>query len=96
MPLPSRPCILVEIDENSRIRVLQDPGCRVLLLDRRVDPQVLFLPERNQADELVAAVRDLPIHTRRWTDPARTAFDLSNRLEQRLIVVAGFKENIGA
>ncbi|MDR3471562.1 MAG: hypothetical protein P4M09_07710 [Devosia sp.] len=55
------PIVLVEIDRDSRMRVLQTSGVRLVIADHRVDPIATLFPEADQLQELLAAVADLPL-----------------------------------
>lgn len=56
---PVTPTVLVGIDKNSRLFILQDEGAQVVLLDERVDPDVvILLPRRNQAEEMLHVLGD--------------------------------------
>lgn len=82
------PIVLVEIDKDSRLRILQDAGVRVAFVDRRVDPHLVLLPDRQQAIEIDETVRDLTILSVVNDDPARTAAETLRRLATGEVVVA--------
>lgn len=84
------PIVLIEIDGNSRLRVLRHEGVWVALIDRRIDPHLVLLPERHQPLQIHETVRELPIVTLREDDAARTAHYAIDRLERGEIIVAGF------
>ena len=83
------PIVLIEIDANSRLRILQHEGVTVAFIDHRVDPKLVILPERHQPLEIDAAVQGmLPILSLRSDDPVKTAADTVRRLTDGQIVVA--------
>lgn len=84
-----KPVVLVEIDANSRLRILQDIGVRVAYIDRRVDPQLVLLPERNQAIEIFDAVRGFQLLSITDDDMARTAAEIMRAIAAGEVVVAG-------
>lgn len=88
------PIVLVVIDENSRVRVLRHTGVMIALLDKRVDPVVVILPDRHEPLEIDAEIRSeagpYPIISAGWDDEASTAASVISRLERRQIVAAGF------
>lgn len=87
-----KPIVLVEIDVNSRLRVLQHEGVTVALIDRRIDPVLTLLPERDQSLEIDEAVGNLQILSAGCDDEARTAAEIIRRLVARQIVVAAGPE----
>lgn len=90
-----RPIVLIRIDRNSRITVLQGDGkefAAIYLLDERMDPNAVLLPERDQIDEILDVVAEHPLISIRQDDAARTARSTVDRLDAREIVVAGFLE----
>lgn len=87
---PMTPIVLIEIDRNSRIRILQTDGVRVGFVDRRVDGEHLtILPEVNEALAIDEAIADLHILSINHDDPIRTAAMTLLRIARREIVVVG-------
>lgn len=86
------PIVLVEIDRNSRIRILQHEGVRVAFVDRRADPVMVILPEVHQPIEIDEAVGGLQILSLRSDDQAKTAVETIRRISAREIVVAAGPE----
>lgn len=84
------PIVLVEINENSRVRILQTDGVRVGFVDRRVDGNHLtILPERDQWFEINAAIADLDIMSIARDDPVKTALNTLLRLARGKIITVG-------
>jgi hypothetical protein len=94
MPLP---IVLVVIDENSRLSILRHEGVMVALLDKRVDPHVVILPQVNQCLEIDEAIRTAagpyPIISAGWDDAAHTASAAISMLERGRVVVATAHSN---
>lgn len=86
------PIVLIVIDENSRLRVLRHSGVMVAMLDMRVDPAVVLLPERHEPLEIDAAMRSAagpyPVISAKWDDEVKTAASIISRLDAGEIVVA--------
>lgn len=90
------PIVLVEIDDNSRVRILQTDGVRVGFVDRRVDgTHLTILPEKNQGLEIDAAIADLHILSIQHDDPVKTAVDTLLRLARGKIIVVGVRTQDG-
>lgn len=87
----TRPTILVRIDGNSRVSVLQgESPAAVYLLDERIDPHLVMLPEADQMAEILDAVWKYKLVSILQDDLSRTAADLNHQLRTGQIVVAGF------
>ena len=84
------PIVLVRIDKDSRVHVLRHTGVMIALLDERVDPVVVILPDQHQPLEIDAAIKNNPIMSGHWDDEAKTAASVINRLGAGEIVAAGF------
>lgn len=89
---PDLPIVLVEIDRNSRLRILRHEGVMVAFLDLRVDPVVVLLPQRHQPLEIDAAMMDAvkpyPLMSENHDDVMHTASVVVSRLDNRQVVVA--------
>lgn len=56
---PFMPAVLVVVDRNSCLTVLQDEDVQVVLVDERVDPEiVVMVPRKNQAQLLFERLGD--------------------------------------
>jgi hypothetical protein len=89
---PSPPVVLIVIDQNSRLKVLRHSGVMIALLDTRVDPVVVILPEKHQPLEIDAAMGDAPIMSGKWDDEPKTAASVIARLDAGDIVVANLEQ----
>jgi len=89
---PAIPTVLVEIDKNSRLRILQNEGVMVAFLDLRVDPAVVILPQRHQPLEIDAAIMGAagpyPLISEDHDDAVHTASVVVSRLDNRQVIVA--------
>jgi hypothetical protein len=90
--MPDLPIVLVEIDKNSRLRILRHEGVMVAFLDLRVDPVVVLLPQRHQPleidDAIQSAAGPFPIMSENHDDIMHTASVVVSRLDHRQVVVA--------
>ena len=86
------PIVLIEIDKDSRLRILRHEDVLVAFLDHRVDPVVVLLPQRHQRLEIDAAIQSaagpFPIVSERHDDEVHTASVAISRLDNRQVVVA--------
>ncbi len=86
------PIVLIEIDENSRVRILQTNGVRVGFVDRRVDGEHLtILPEQDDWELIALAIDNLHLLSAKRDDLARTAAETLRRIANREIVVVGLR-----
>lgn len=86
------PIVLVDVDEDSRMRILSTPGVRVAFLDRRVDGDHLtILPAADQWPAILASVADVNLLSLRTDDPAQTAANTLARIASGQIVIAELK-----
>lgn len=90
-PIGGHPLVLIEIDENSRLRFLQTTGVRIGFIDYRVEKDHLtVMPEIDQSQELMLAISGLsPISPKSGHDDnVRTAAATILRIGKRGVVVA--------
>jgi len=88
MPDPA-PIVLIEIDENSRLRIRQTIGVRIGFIDYRVEKDALtFLPEQDQEDEIMRAIGGLSLISQKSDDPVRTAAATIMRIGSKRTIVA--------
>jgi hypothetical protein len=86
------PIVLIEIDENSRITLLQTDGVRVGFVDRRVDGEHLtILPEVDDWSQIATAIDHLQLLSTKKDDLTRSAANTLQRIANREIVVVGLK-----
>ena len=75
------------IDRDSRLSILQDEGVQVVLVDERVDPDVvILLPRRDQAEELPPVLGD-KYAASRTDDIGMTAANALAQLYRRRIII---------
>jgi hypothetical protein len=87
------PIVLIEIDENSRLRLSQTDGVRVGFVDRRVDGNHLTIfPETNDWDRIAPAIDQLQLLSPRRDDLARTAAETLRRLANGEVIVVKLLE----
>lgn len=89
MPEPY-PIVLIEIDENSRLRIRQTVGVRIGFIDYRVEKDALtILPECDQAEEILVAIGGLTLLSANEDDPVGTAAATIMRIGERRTIIAG-------
>lgn len=93
MPSEPSPIVLIEIDENSRLRIRQTVGVRIGFIDYRVEKDALtFLPELDQEQEILTAIGGLKMISPKADDAVQTAAATIMRIgSKRMIVAAGPK-----
>ena len=88
MPDPV-PIVLVQIDENSRLSLLQTRGVRIAFIDYRVERDMLtFLPEADQEPAIMAAVDALKMISPKRDDAVKTATATIMRIGDKRVIVA--------
>jgi hypothetical protein len=88
MPEPY-PIVLIEIDENSRLRIRQTTGVRIGFIDYRVEKDALtFLPEVDQESEIMAAIGGLSLISQKADDAVQTAAATIMRIGSKRMIVA--------
>jgi len=88
MPDPA-PIVLIEIDENSRLRIRQTVGVRIGFIDYRVEKDALtFLPEIDQEDEIMRAIGGLSLISQKADDAVQTAAATIMRIGSKRMIVA--------
>ena len=86
---PAIPIVLVEIDENSRLRIRQTTGVRIGFIDYRVEKDALtFLPELDQEQEILTAVGGLRMISAKADDAVKTAAATILRIGSKRMVIA--------
>lgn len=83
------PIVLVEIDRDSRLRVLQTAGVAVVLTDWRVDPSATIWPQpdRDTFPDIMAAIGTLPLMSPGSDDEVRSALNAIRRIRAGLSIV---------
>ncbi len=88
MPEPV-PIVLIEIDENSRLRIRQTTGVRIGFIDYRVEKDALtIMPEVDQTGEIMAAIDSLKLISPKSDDAVGTAVATLQRIARGGVIVA--------
>ncbi len=88
MPEPV-PIVLIEIDENSRLRIRQTTGVRIGFIDYRVEKDALtIMPEVDQTGEITAAIDSLKLISPKSDDAVGTAVATLQRIARGGVIVA--------
>jgi len=83
------PIVLVQIDENSRLSLLQTTGVRVAFIDYRVERDVLTLmPEADQESAIMATIDALTLASPKRDDAVKTATATILRIGDKRVIVA--------
>lgn len=86
------PIVLIEIDENSRVHILQTDGVRVGFVDRRVDGEHLtILPETDEWDRIASTLDGLSLLSAKRDDLAKSAAETLRRIANGEVVVVGIR-----
>lgn len=90
MPQPSPTAIvLIEVDENSRLRVLQSTGVRIGFIDYRVEKDALtIMPEIDQIEDILVAISGLHLISPKVDDAVKTAAATILRIGSKSVIVA--------
>lgn len=83
-----KPVVIVEIDNHSRLKMLQSDGVLVGFIDRRVDPILTLWPEQNQIEAIVASLVGVPVVSPGDDDLFGSAVATIQRVRSGLTVVS--------
>lgn len=89
MPPAPSPIVLIQIDEYSRLSILQTTGVRIGFIDYRVERDVLtVMPEVNQAEQIMTAISGLKLVSPKDDDLVKTASATIMRIGEKRVIVA--------
>lgn len=83
-----KPIVLVEIDGDSRLKLLQSDGVFVGFVDRRVDRILTLWPEENQIEAILASLVGLEMVSPGDDDLVGSAVATIQRVRSGLTVVS--------